>query len=241
MYLVNPENSFQKVEDKGFFVNEKETARWMFSSGIPEISYINWIIENFKDPNKNFVDVGAHLGTYSWMLAPHFFHTHSFECNLEVYNCLCANIFLKGLSKKITSYPFGLSSESKESTYYLRSKDGGGNGFTYLGEHREALNLGEIQLSLKKMDQLSIENIGLIKIDAEGHEKEVLMGSIETLKRSDYPTLVFESWAEWREQSSHRVPAKKLRKELFTLIKEIGYRVVPIRGNDELFLAEMQR
>lgn len=239
MYVVEPGKSFYKVPDDSFFINDLETGKWMFNSGIPEKNYINWIIENFRDNEKNFVDVGAHIGTYSWSLAPHFSRTYSFECNPEVYNCLCANIFLKGLSSQITAYPFGLSSESRESIYYIRSKDGGGNGFTYLGENRESSNIGQVKLQLKRMDDIGIENIGLIKLDAEGHEKEVLLGSIETLRRSGFPRIIFESWAEWRENSPHKIPAKKLRDDLFSVIKGMGYNIIGLRGEDELFLAEI--
>lgn len=237
MYSINPGKSFYKVSEDSFFINDYETGKWMFNAGIPELDYINWTIENFKNQGKNFVDIGAHIGTWSWSLAPHFNQTYSFECNPEVYNCLCANIFLKNLSMKVTTHQFGISSENIESEYYMRSKDGGGNGFTYLGESREKDNIGSIIMRLRRLDDLKIKNIGLIKIDTEGHEKEVLMGSLETLKESNFPPIIFESWSERREDEVHHVPARKLRRELFQYIDEIGYSIFPLRGNDELFLA----
>jgi hypothetical protein len=70
----------------------------------------------------------------------------------------------------------------------------------------------------------------------EGFEKKVLEGSIETLKRNNYPKILFESWAAWREKEE--LPAIRLRKELFEFLESIGYNLVSITGWDEIFLAE---
>lgn len=241
MYSVEPGNSFNRIPPESYFINDIGTAREAFNYNSPEFAYINWAIDNFKNANLNFVDVGAHIGTYSWSLAPHFNKTHSFECNPEVYNCLCANIFLKELSSKIVTHQYGLSSQSTEMDYYVRSKEGGGNGFTFLGEIRESDILGKIPMKLKTMDEVGIENIGLIKIDTEGHEMDVLIGAQETLKNSNFPPIIFESWSEWRNYNEHFVPSKKLRSDLFEYINSIGYKIIPIAGIDELFLAEYIR
>lgn len=238
MYVVEPGNSFYKVSANSYFINDLNTGKAAFNGIAPEAAYINWAIDNFKNPELNFVDIGAHIGSYSWSLAPYFKQTFSFECNPEVYNCLCANIFLKGLSSKIVTHQCGLSSQSREMDYHVRSIEGGGNGFTDLGEVREKDNLGIIPMKLKTLDVFGIENIGLIKIDTEGHEKDVLMGSLETLRNSGFPPIIFESWAEWRNDSEHYVPARQLRKDLFEYISSIGYKIIQLAGEDELFLAE---
>jgi len=95
-------------------------------------------------------------------------------------------------------------------------------------------------LPLKRLDDLNIENIGLIKIDVEGHEIHVLKGALETLKRNNYPPILFESWDEWRENHEHCIPASKLRSELFQYLKELGYKIEPIGKNSEIFLAVNQ-
>lgn len=241
MYIVNPEKEFRTVDPDSFFINNFEVGKWMFSSGIPEFGHIQWCVQNLISKDKNFVDIGAHIGTYSWSIAPYANHTYSFECNPEVYNCLCANIFLKGLSHQITAHNFGISSESSVSTYYVRSQDGGGNGFTFLGEKREEASLGTLLLPLKRLDDLNIENIGLIKIDVEGHEIHVLKGALETLKRSDYPPILFESWDEWRETTEHFIPASQLRSDLFQYLKELGYSIEPLGKGSEIFLAKFNR
>jgi FkbM family methyltransferase len=241
MYILNPKKQFIKLDPESFFINDPNVGAWMFSSGIPEWGHIQWCIDNFINSEVNFIDIGAHIGTYSWTIAPHAKHTYSFECNPVVYNCMCANIFLKDLNHKITAYSFGLSSDEGEATYYVRSKDGGGNGFTFLGEKREESSLGTLKLPLKRLDDLNIENIGLIKIDVEGHEIHVLKGALKTLEKNNWPPILFESWDEWRETREHMIPASKLRSELFQFLNNIGYSIVPVGNNSEIFLAEFNR
>ena len=64
------------------------------------------------------------------------------------------------------------------------------------------------EIQVCKLDDFELENIGLLKIDVEGHEKCVLEGALETLKNSGFPPFVFESWHPQRElDNSWNVPA----------------------------------
>ena len=229
MYFIKPKQQFQKLSKDGFFDNEENVAKWMFNEGIPEYTYILWALQNFVKEDKVFVDIGAHIGTWSWTIAQYSKMTYTFECNPEVYNCLCANIFLKELSHKIKAYPYGISNQEDILTYYIRSKDGGGNGFTML-ENDD--NIESLSIQTKKLDDFKILDIGLIKIDVEGHELEVLQGSVETLIQNNYPPIIFESWFPKSQEK------EKLRKELFSFLDFLGYSIVPLTGTQEIFLAE---
>ena len=48
--------------------------------------------------------------------------------------------------------------------------------------------------------------------------------------------ILFESWRESRDREG--IPATHLRKELFEYIRSIGYRIIPVNGWDEMFIAE---
>ncbi len=93
-----------------------------------------------------------------------------------------------------------------------------------------------ISVPITTLDSFNLDNIGLIKMDVEGFEKNVLEGGVETLKRNGYPKILFESWRESRE--SEGIPAIKLREELFDYIRSIGYRIIPVNGWEEMFIAE---
>jgi Methyltransferase FkbM domain len=47
-------------------------------------------------------------------------------------------------------------------------------------------------VQVKRLDDLGLDNVGLIKIDVEGHELAVLRGAAHTLRRHQ-PTLVIEA------------------------------------------------
>jgi FkbM family methyltransferase len=49
-----------------------------------------------------------------------------------------------------------------------------------------------IDVAVKRLDDLQLEDVGLIKIDVEGHELAVLRGAADTLERN-HPTIVVEA------------------------------------------------
>lgn len=90
---------------------------------------------------------------------------------------------------------------------------------------------------MRTLDSFNFNNIGFIKIDVEGFEKEVLEGGVETLKRNGWPKIIFESWGSWKEREG--VPAVTLREELFSYLKnDLGYNIIAINGVNDMFLAE---
>ena len=198
----------------------------MMDAGVPESPLIEWCAQ-FVSRDKAFVDVGAHIGTWAWTLGPRAKCVHAFEPNRAVYNVLCANIALKRQSEFTRTYNFGLSSTADTLRYFTRSSDGGGNGFTRIGGEAHG-----IELNVRPLDDFNIESVGFMKIDVEGHEKEVLQGATKTLEASEYPPFVFESWASWRHAC-----AQDLRHTLFDYVLSLDYTIVPIAGFGEMFLA----
>jgi len=248
MYLINHNKRFEEIQKDNFFMynDSKNWSIGQFFTNIHEFGLIQFFKEKFIEKEKNFIDIGANIGAWSWLIADKANHTYSFECNKDIYNCMCANICLKNLSNKITTFNFGLSSEEKEEKFYVRKgeTEGGGNGFTYLGDKDKESE--KMILPLKTLDSLNLNNIGFLKIDVEGHELEVLKGAVETLKRNNFPPFIFESWDyETRKENKYNddselIIIKKLREELFEFInKELGYDIQLINGMHipEYFLA----
>jgi FkbM family methyltransferase len=207
-------------------------ARDFALQGNYEQSIIEWVA-TLMDPSKVFVDIGAHVGTYSMYLAKFSSSVVSFECCPKTFNYLCANIALQELNYKIMPHRTALGNEIGTIPYYVHApKDGGGNScIPFMGRSSPI-----IPVPVTTLDSFQLHNIGLIKMDVEGFEKNVLEGGLETLKRNGYPKILFESWRESREQEG--IPARQLRKELFDYIHSIGYRIVPVNGWDEIFIAE---
>ncbi len=50
-------------EKQLLFFPEISVAKWFFESGIAEKNLIHWITDTFIYPDKDFVDIVAHVGT----------------------------------------------------------------------------------------------------------------------------------------------------------------------------------
>lgn len=242
MYLIK-EKSYNTDEpiymklpnsDTTMFIPEARVAKDYFNTGFYERGYIDWSIENLVSGDKNVIDIGAHIGWYTVQLAKKAKHVYSFECSPKSFNYLCANIALNSLDYSVTKYNCALSNEAGITPYYIRdANDGGGNGISKF-EYDSIKNTPYIDVPKNTLDSYNLTNIGFIKLDVEGHEKEVLEGSVETIKINNYPKILFESWDEHYEKNNY--PSIKLRKELFDFIKSLGYNI--IRVGADMYLAE---
>jgi FkbM family methyltransferase len=231
--LQSDDPTLTKLRSDGlFFPRDRTTAYDWAMRGSYEDSIIQWA-KTLLDPSKIFVDVGAHVGTYSIGLAPHCAGVVSFECFPRTYNYLCANIALRGLDSNITAHRTALGDTVGTTSYTIRpALDGGGNTCLTLPSSHEEV----ITLPITTLDSFSLSNVGLIKLDVEGFEQQVLQGAQETLRRSNYPLILFESWRPGRDAEG--LPATRLRSDLFAYLPSIGYTIAPIRGWDEMFIAE---
>ena len=81
-------------------------------------------------------------------------------------------------------------------------------------------NFGKIRVNVKKLDDLNLQNIGFIKIDAEGSEQEVLKGAKKLIKKYK-PTLLIEIEERYLQISIE----ESLRK-----ILSLGYRGFALIG-----------
>ena len=201
-----------------------------YHHGMAERAVIEWAIENFVSSDKAFVDVGAHVGTYTFTLGKRALHTYAFECSPEAFCYLAANVALHGLVDKVTLFNKALGDREEDVDLYIRSKDGGLNGVIMLTEETPCRKVRMTQL-----DTLDIRDpIGLIKIDVEGCEREVILGSVQTLRKNSFPPILFESWGPWKEGEA---PAAQLRQDLFATLEFLEYEIIEVTGTFDTFLA----
>ena len=199
---ILPQNNLTYYTEKGLFENQ----------------LIEWC-KQFCSPEKVFLDIGAHTGTYALSLSSRSKHVYAFEPQKMTYYGLCGSVALSNLDN-ITCLHFGLGSEEQSGKNILKivSNDGGGSSL-----HAEGNILREEEIEIRRLDDLNIQDIGFIKMDVENNELFVLQGGVETLKQSNYPKILFESNQE--------------NNELFHFVKDLGYTIVQINGVYNMFLA----
>lgn len=193
--LFSQDLNFRFIPHTTSFImkHPNSTSKYILDNGIFEKSLIKWSVTNFKNPEKVFLDIGAHMGTYAVNLAKFFHHTHAFEAQRETYYCLAGNVALNGLTPKITAHQVALTShDDKGKTMELKivSDDGGGSSIKNLANNTNPIETEKVET--KALDDYQLDNIGFIKIDVEGAELDVLKGAVNTLKRNDYPPFIFE-------------------------------------------------
>tara|TARA_Y100000287_G_C14190883_1_gene340125 strand:+ start:33 stop:587 length:555 start_codon:yes stop_codon:yes gene_type:complete len=81
----------------------------------------------------------------------------------------------------------------------------------------------EYSVEIRKIDTLNIQNIGLIKIDVEGFELDVLKGAINTIKNQK-PNLIIENEIVHNQNPD----------EIFQFMSDIGYKIFYVNNNLQL-------
>jgi len=190
------------------------------------ITLSEFILRNEK--NKFAMDIGANIGSYTIPLATRLGEEYKFYCfeiQRHVFYQLCGNVFLNSLTNV---YPFNFGIGDKDEKINIQLVDYstcwnvGGYSMDEVatsrarGDFPSQAVIGETEAEIKSIDNLpSLDFAGLVKLDVEGHELEVLKGMVSYLKRSGYPPVIFEAWGwDWYAE-------KKLRTEAF--LREMGY------------------
>lgn len=185
------------------------------------------------------LDIGANMGSFTLPLAKNLKSVKfvSFEPQKMVYYQLCGNIAINKLHN-VEAINLGLGKEDKTINIRVPNYDIESNigAFSLDDEVRSQEDYvckteGEFQeIKIKTLDSFLFNNIKLIKIDVEGMELDVLKGGVETLKRNNYPPVLFESW-------THKNWFLPRRKELFNWLQSLGYTLYD-KGDDNVAIYE---
>ena len=188
------------------------------------------LIKIFSDKKKDAIDVGVYRGVYSYQLAKYYKHVYSYEPNPLLYPYLEKN--LKKIISNITIENYALSDKVGEIDLRIPKRFKS----IFKGNIEEIYKLGCASIHKKnkfnkfdtykvkrqKLDNiLKNKTIGFIKIDVEGHEKEVINGSIGIIKK-DKPILLVEI----EERHSKVKPI-----ETINFIKNLGYEAYFLKEN----------
>ncbi len=143
---------------------------------------------NIADPKKTAVDIGANRGVVSYFMSRRFQNVHCFEPNADL------DFFLERvLPSNCILHTYALSDapgESELSVVLYRGIPIHGQG-RILETSKTSWEYAVQKIKLETLDSHGLKNIGIIKIDVEGHEEKVIQGGIQTL-RENKPVLIIE-------------------------------------------------
>jgi FkbM family methyltransferase len=165
-----------------------------------------------------FLDVGAHMGTYSVTLGRAFDRVIAFEPNGRMYQLLRFNTYNLphvecrkiGLSNRRARYALRVEPSNTGNASLHES----GASFDHAGTCLEHAEVDTLDAQLAGMQQ----PVSFIKIDDEGHELQVLAGGREALSR-DRPLVAIEYVRAFQQRSAASVPE---------FLLEMGYRLFAV-------------
>jgi FkbM family methyltransferase len=151
------------------------------------------------------IDVGGHIGLWSWNLAHWFDHVEAFEPVLEHRECWQAN--MAACTTEATLHPFALGAEPGHVSI-LTEKGSSGN----------SMVSGKGKVEQRTLDSFDFAHVDFIKIDTEGYESFVLRGAEKTIRQWQ-PVIVVE---QKRDHSSKHFGVEAL--SAVTLLQSWGYK-----------------
>ena len=163
---------------------------------------------------KNFhtaIDIGGNIGFWSRDFCDKFNNVIIFEPDASNIECLKANLSGK---ENYTLHEVGLGSKEETKTFYRSLTTSGGHSF-FRDEIFEN-EVEESQLQIKRLDDYNYKNVGLIKIDTQGSEQDILLGAERTLLENDCVLNV---------EIEHKNDAQKAKgKQIISYLESLGYR-----------------
>ena len=172
---------------------------WYYAYKIAKVKRSNepelGILRDLVRPGCTAIDVGANRGFYSYALAQVADRVEAFEPNPAL-----ARFARRKLGSKVHIHEVALADrEGREKFYVPQDRRGfdhhlGGN----LGKFHCTPRCAEYDVRVATLDSFGFDQVGFIKIDAEGSEIGVIKGATQTIARCR-PNLVVELLVGWHE------------------------------------------
>tara|TARA_Y100000996_G_C22540053_1_gene649690 strand:+ start:783 stop:1535 length:753 start_codon:yes stop_codon:yes gene_type:complete len=206
---------------------EKRLKRSIKNNDENELNLVKKLIK----PGSDSIDVGVYRGVYSYEMSKYSNLVHAFEPNPIIFKDINKN--LKKIIKNIKLYNFALSNKNEiiNLNIPIRNKKYDKKNYEeYFQMGRATIHdmnkfdeFETYKVNSKKMDDITFDNeISFMKVDVEGHETEVIQGSVNTIKRFK-PILLVEI------EEKHN--QKKVSSTL-NYIKSLGYNSFFFENNE---------
>lgn len=196
---------------------------------------------NYKHPVA--IDIGAYCGFFTVYLSKKFQKVFAFEPQKHIYNLLCGNLYLNNCFNvdafNLALYSrkcfMGIASPAFQGQRVQSNERNSNNGIDYdLIGNAAGLTLcekiqSEATIVATTLDSFNFEDVGLIKIDTQGSDYNVLIGAVETIKKFR-PVVVFEV------EETPIIHEFKLN-DYVLFFEKIGYKVAKLTRTRDDYIA----
>ena len=177
--------------ESGYYVPSAEYGRkyleGLMDDNLPSHNWqhVQACLRACKDSMKVAIDVGAYIGTWTVHLAQHFDYVYAFEPVPENFNCLRKNVN----GKSVASLKIALHSEA---THLMMRQYKPHHPYTWsIGSYGEE---HEIKTAAVPLDNMPLQELDLLKINASGHELDIILGAKNTILKHRPSVIVSENY-----------------------------------------------
>jgi len=149
------------------------------------------------------VDVGAHVGLWSWPLAHRFGTVHAFEPMPEHQDCWYANMGQHSAAIEMPQLAVGAETDVPALNALLHGVALGENIRPVRIATRTPGSSGDtgvdvrgLEVEMRTLDSFELDKVDFIKVDTEGYEPFVIDGARETIARCRPACIVVEQKPE---------------------------------------------
>lgn len=165
----------------------RRQAHAAWRRGEPELRLLPFVVNH----ERAAIDVGAHVGIYTYFLKRYVPRCFAFEPNPALFRDL-RELQFDGVEVHDCAI-----SDRPRSVRLQVPVDEGGDEQDGLGTLNDTNRFGErrvavYEVTARTLDDFALPSIGFIKIDVEGHELEVLSGATHIIER-DWPNFLIEA------------------------------------------------
>lgn len=169
--------------------------------------HISKELKKYYKEGTNMIDIGANYGCHSLFMGNHLRNLnkggkiYAFDIQPKILDLLKENVAINNLQNYIDILGYGLGNK-EETKEMILPKDYDHNpnpgGLSLLNNNIDD-KYEKINVQLKKLDDLGLNNISVIKIDVEGFELEAFEGGKQTIINQK-PVIIFEIWPQNKQK-----------------------------------------
>jgi FkbM family methyltransferase len=220
------------IHNYDYFTTDYNIPKDQTLNEIGEYSLMNSLIEDM-DKSRSVIDIGGNCGLFCVPCSLHGFNVYTFEP-------ISMNITLLELNKKINNCNSlhiihnGLMNEEKKQEIYIPycSDNTSFNKEVAISNMNKKDFIEEIVDCIKFdtwIEQNPQVDVGFIKIDVQGYEKQVLEGMTNFLNNC-HDVKIFIEW-----DRKHTEKAGNTLDDVYSLFVNSGFQEIQNFGNDKLF------